>query len=141
VTDTDVRLYRRRKPVFWWVHKPTYFLFVMRELSSLFVAWFVGYLLLLVHAVSQGEAAYRDFVDDTDAWWLVAINVVGFAFLLLHTITWFHLTPKAMVVQVPRHPAVPERLRGWTAPAWLILASQYVGFAVVTVLLVLVVTW
>ena len=138
---TEVRLYRQRKPVFWWVKKKTYFLFVMRELSSIFVAWFVVYLLLLVHAVSEGGSAYRDFVDDADAWWLVAINAVGFAFLLLHTVTWFHLTPKAMVVQIPRHQLVPERLRGWTAPAWLIIGSQYVGLVVVTGLVVLAVTW
>jgi fumarate reductase subunit C len=138
---TEVRLYRKRTPVFWWVRRPTYFLFVMRELSSLFVAWFVGYLLLLLHAVSKGEAAYRDFMDAADAWWLVAINVVAFAFVVLHTITWFHLTPKAMVVQVPDHPRVPARLRGWTAPAWLIIASQYAGLAVTTAAIALAVTW
>jgi fumarate reductase subunit C len=138
---TDVHLYRKRTPVFWWVRKPTYFLFVMRELSSFFVAWFVGYLLLLLHAVSQGEAAYRDFMADADAWWLVAINVVAFAFVVLHTITWFHLTPKAMVLQVPRHPRVPARLRGWTAPAWLIIASQYAGLVLMTAVIALVVTW
>jgi fumarate reductase subunit C len=115
---TDVHLYRRRVPVFWWTRKPTYFLFVMRELSSVFVAWFVVYLLLLLHAISKGDSAYQDFLDDADAPWLVALNVLGFAFLALHTITWFHLTPKAMVVKV----------RHWTAPASLILASQYVGF-------------
>jgi fumarate reductase subunit C len=138
---TDVRLYRKRMPVFWWVRKPTYFLFVMRELSSLFVAWFVVYVLLLVHAVSEGDAAYRDFVDDADAWWLVALNVLGFAFLVLHTITWFHLTPKAMVLEIPRHPRVPARLQGWRAPAWLIIGSQYAGLVVMTALIALVVTW
>ena len=37
--------------------KRTYFVFVLRELSSLFVAWFVLFLLLLVRAVPP-EAAY-----------------------------------------------------------------------------------
>ena len=138
---TDVHLYRKRTPVFWWVRKPTYFLFVMRELSSFFVAWFVVYLLLLLHAVSQGDAAYRDFMDEADAWWLVAINVIAFGFVVLHTITWFHLTPKAMVLQVPRHPRVPAKLRGWTAPAWLIIASQYAGLVVMTAAIALVVMW
>ena len=138
---SDVQLYRKRIPVFWWVRKPTYFLFVMRELSSLFVAWYVVYLLLLVHAVSQGDSAYRDFLDEADAPWLVALNVLGFAFLVLHTVTWFHLTPKAMVLQIPHHPRVPAKLRGWTAPGWLIIGSQYAGFVVMAVLITLVVTW
>ncbi len=127
---SEVRLYRRRVPVFWWIRKRSYFLFVMRELSSLFVAWFVVYLLLLLHALSRGEAAYQDFLDEADAPWLVALNVLGLAFLVLHTITWFHLTPKAMVVKV----------RSWTAPPWLILASQYVGLLVVSALVLWLVT-
>ncbi|MDP9181820.1 MAG: fumarate reductase subunit C, partial [Actinomycetota bacterium] len=67
--EGDVRLYKRKTPTFWWVRKPTYFLFVMRELSSIFVAWFVVYLLLFVHAVSKGDAAYQEFLDDADAPW------------------------------------------------------------------------
>jgi fumarate reductase subunit C len=138
---SEVRLYRKPTPVFWWVRKPTYFLFVMRELSSFFVAWFVVYLLLLLHAVSQGDAAYRDFLDEAAAPWLVALNVLGFAFLVLHTVTWFHLTPKAMVLQIPRHPRVPAPLRGWTAPGWLIIGSQYVGLVIMAALITLAVTW
>ena len=55
--------WRRPISTWWWLRKRTYFVFVMRELSSLFVAWFVLFLLLLVRAVSQGEAAYEDFLD------------------------------------------------------------------------------
>lgn len=140
MTD-DVHLYRRKLPVWWWVRKRSYFLFVMRELSSFFVAWFVVYLLLLVHAISRGEAAYQDFLDGADAPWLVAVNTLALVFVVLHTITWFHLTPKAMVLRIPRDPHVPERLRGRQVPAWMILVSQYAGLAVVSALVVLVVTW
>jgi fumarate reductase subunit C len=49
-------LYRRPVSVWWWIHKRSYFLFVMRELSSLFIAWLVLYLLLFVRAVTRGEA-------------------------------------------------------------------------------------
>ena len=53
----------------------------MRELSSIFVAWLVLYLLLFVRAVGRGEAAYDDFLDWAASPWLVALNVVAFAFL------------------------------------------------------------
>ena len=54
-----------RRPIstWWWLRKRTYFVFVMRELSSLFVAWYVLFLLLLVRAVDRGDAAYADFLD------------------------------------------------------------------------------
>lgn len=116
-------VWQRRMSTWWWLRKPTYFLFVMRELSSFFVAWFVLFLLLLVRAVDRGETYYADFLDWAASPLIVTINVVGFAFIVLHTVTWFSLTPKAMVLQV----------RGHVVPGWLIIGVQYVGLAVVSV--------
>lgn len=118
----DDLLYRRRVPVLWWLRKRTYFVFVMRELSSIFIAWLVLYLLLFVRAVGNGEAAYEEFLDDAASPWLVTINVIAFAFIVLHTVTWFSLTPQAMVV----------RLRGRQVPGVAIIVAQYAGLAVVS---------
>ena len=113
-----------RRPIstWWWVRKRTYFVFVMRELSSLFVAWFVLFLLLLVRAVDRSEAAYADFLDWAASPVIVVINVVGFVFIVLHAVTWFSLTPQALALQV----------RGRQVPGWLIIGAQYVGLAVVS---------
>ena len=117
----DLR-YRRTPPVFWWLRKRSYFVFVMRELSSLFIAWLVLYLLLFVRAVGRGETAYADFLDWASSPWLVVLNVVAFAFVVLHTITWFSLTPQAMVLD----------LRGRRVPAAAIIGAQYAGLVVVS---------
>ena len=122
--------YRRPVSVWWWTRKRTYFLFVMRELSSLFIAWLVLYLLLLIRAVDHGPAAYADFLDRAASPWLVVLNVVAFGFVLLHTVTWFSLTPQAMVVSV----------RGRRVPAAAIIAGQYAGLVVVSALVYWLVT-
>jgi fumarate reductase subunit C len=127
---TEVRAYRRTMSTWWWVRKPSYFLFVMRELSSIFVAWFVLYLLLLVSAVGRGEAAYRDFLDLAGHPLVVAVNVVALGFIVLHTVTWFSLTPKAMDARVGGRPVPPVAVIG----------SQYVGLAVVSAFVVWLVT-
>ena len=57
---SDELLYRRPVSVWWWTRKRSYFMFVMRELSSLFIGWLVFYLLLFVRAVAHGEAAYLE---------------------------------------------------------------------------------
>ena len=126
----DDLLYRRPVPLWWWLHKRTYFVFVMRELSSIFIAWLVLYLMLFVRAIGNGEAAYHDFLDDAASPWLVTLNVIAFAFVVLHTVTWFSLTPKAMVL----------RVRARQVPGWAIIAAQYVGLAVVSALLLWLVT-
>ena len=113
-----------RRPIstWWWLRKRTYFVFVMRELSSLFVAWYVLFLLMLIRAVDRSEAAYADFLDWAASPVIVVINVVGFAFIVLHAVTWFSLTPQAMALQ----------LRGRPVPGWLIIGVQSVGLAVVS---------
>ena len=50
--------------------------------------------------------------------------------MVLHTVTWFSLTPKAMDV----------RSVGRPLPAWAVIASQYVGLAVVSVFVFWLVT-
>lgn len=121
-TTTDDLLYRRPISTWWWTRKRSYFVFVMRELSSIFVAWFVVFLLLLVRAVGSGEAAYDDFLDWAASPWVLVPNVVATGFLVLHTVTWFNLTPQAMAL----------RVRGQPVPPALVIASQYVGLAVVS---------
>ncbi|WP_158847778.1 fumarate reductase subunit C [Saccharothrix deserti] len=87
------------KPIstLWWLRRPSYFLFALRELSSVFVAWFVVYLLMLVSAISAGPEAYHRFLDWSTGRVLV-LNVVALLFVLLHAVTWFNLAPRAMVV-------------------------------------------
>lgn len=116
--------YRRPISTWWWLRKRTYFVFVMRELSSLFVGWYVLFLLLLVRAVGQGEAAYEDFLDWAASPVVVVVNLVAFAFIVLHTVTWFGVTPQAMAL----------RVRGKPVPAPLVIGAQYVGLVVVSAL-------
>ena len=119
---TALPTYKRRMPVLWWVRKRTYFVFVMRELSSIFVAWFVLFLLLTARAVGQGEAQYQDFLDWAASPLVVTVNVIAAAFLVLHTITWFSLTPQAMDLRVAGRPV----------PGPAVIAAQYAGLVVVS---------
>ena len=119
---TDPLTWRRPVSTWWWMRKRTYFVFVMRELSSLFVAWYVLFLLLLVRAVGQGDAAYQDFLDWAASPVVVVIDVVAFVFIVLHAVTWFSLTPQAMAL----------RVRGQPVPGALVIAAQYAALAVVS---------
>jgi len=120
------RWYRPRISTFWWLHRRSYLVFVVRELSSVFVAWFVAFLLLLANAVAQGDAEYRRFLDWSASPWVIVLNVVALAFVVFHTITWLNLAPRAMVV----------RLRGKQVPPVLVAALNYVAWAVLSALVV-----
>lgn len=123
-TEFHPRWHRPRMSVFWWVGRRSYLVFVLRELSSVFVAWTVVFLLLLVHAVSQGGKQYRQFLNLSSNPWMLALNVVTLAFLLFHAITWFNLAPSAMVV----------RLRGKRVPRSAIAGAHFAGWALLSAL-------
>ena len=109
------RWYRARVSTYWWLKSRANLKFILRELSSVFVAWFVVTLMLQIRAVSQGPEAYQEFQEWLRSPTLIALNGIAFLFVLFHAITWFNLAPKAMVV----------RLRGRRVPDLVIAGSNY----------------
>jgi fumarate reductase subunit C len=117
------RWLRRRVSTYWWLEKGSYFAFVLREGSCLFVAWFVFYLLLLIRDVLQGEAAYQALLAWSARPSILLLNIVSFAFLLLHAVTFFDAAPRALVVHVGSK-RVPERMIGLSHyAAWLVASA------------------
>jgi len=124
------RLYKPRMSMWWWLSRRSYTAFVLRELSSVFVAWSVVFLLLMVRAVSQGPAEYERFLDWAASPWLLALNVVTLAFVLYHAITFVNLTPQAMVVKLGGRRVPPRVLAGSIYLVWL-LVSAFLAWLVV----------
>jgi fumarate reductase subunit C len=120
------RWIRPRVSTYWWLGSRPYLAFILRELSSVFVAWFVVYLLLLVRALGRGQTAYQDFLAWSGHPLVLLLNVVTFFFIVFHAVTWFNLAPKAMVV----------RVGGTKVPGLAIGASNYAAWAVASALIV-----
>jgi fumarate reductase subunit C len=116
------RWYRRRVSVWWWLQKPSYAGFVLRELTSVFVAFFAAVYLWQLHALAQGPDAYARFLARLKTPLLLTLDTVALLFVLFHAITWFNLTPKAMVL----------RVRGQRVPDWVIVGSSYAIWLVVS---------
>ena len=101
-TEYHQRWLRRPVSTYWWLEKPAYFAFILREGSCMFVLWFVIYLLLLVQAVRQGETSYQQFLAWSATPGILLLNVVTFLFMVYHAVTFFQAAPQAMVVHVGR---------------------------------------
>jgi fumarate reductase subunit C len=117
-TEHHPRWYRERVSTYWWLWRWRYLRFVLRELSSVAVAYFVAVTLLQIRALLRGPEAYATFTERLGSPLLLALSAVSFLFVLYHAVTWFHLAPAAMVV----------RLRGRRVPAWAIVASNYAAW-------------
>lgn len=118
------RWYRSAVPVFWWVRRRSYLMFVLRELSSVFIAWAVVFVLLLVNAVAQGPGEYHRFLDWAATPWVVLLNVVTLAFVLLHSVTWlFTLSPHAMAIRLRGRRLPPVAVGTANLFAWVLVTA------------------
>jgi fumarate reductase subunit C len=117
------KAWRKRTSTWWWLGRGSYFFFVMREMSSVFVAWTIIYILLLTRAVSHGDVAYEQFMAWSAHPLVILVQAVTLLFLLIHTITWFQLVPRVMVVDLGGGRKIP--------PA-VVAGSNYLAWIVVT---------
>jgi fumarate reductase subunit C len=117
-TEYLPKTFRTRMSTWWWLGRWSYLKFILRELSSVFVAWFVIVTLLQISAVKRGPAHYAEFQQWLRSPILVALNALSLSFVIFHAVTWFNLAPKAMAI----------RVRGSRVPNLLIAAPNYVAW-------------
>jgi len=121
-TEFHPRWYRPPVSVYWWLKQRQYLTFILRELSSVFVALFVVMTLFQLRALKNGPEAYAHFQQRLQSPLIVALNIVGLFFVVFHSITWFNLTPSA----------VPVRFGGKRVPGFLIAAPSYIAWIVIS---------
>jgi fumarate reductase subunit C len=121
-TEYHPRWYRTRVSTYWWLRRWSYLKFILRELSSVFVAYFVVLTLLQIHALSQGRDAYARWQQSLRHPVLLTLNSLSLLFVLFHTVTWFNLAPRAM----------PVRVGGKRIPDFWVAAPNYVAWLAIS---------
>lgn len=114
-TPYHPKWYRRRVSVWWWLQKRIYTTFVLRELTSVFVAFFAVLSLWQLRALVAGPEAYARFAARLRTPLFLVLDTIALVFLLFHAVTWFNLAPTAMVV----------RVGGKRVPDWVVAGSNY----------------
>jgi len=122
-TPYHPKWYRRRVSVWWWLEKRSSTVFVLRELTSVAVAFFAIVCLWQVRAVTQGPEAYARFLAWLRTPLFLVLNAVAFLFVLFHAVTWFNLAPKAMVVRLQGRRLPDGIIAGANYAAWLVLSA------------------
>ena len=128
---TPIREYRQPVSRYWWVKRRSYLLFMLREISCVFVAWSVVYLLLLVHAIGAGRDSYARFLDWSVNPFVIALNIVALIFVLLHAVTWFASAPRAIVPHIRGRRVPPDAVLAGHYAAWLVV-SAFVAWLVLS---------
>jgi len=120
------KLYYPKMPRTWWLRKPAYLLFMLRELSSVFIAVFLVVFLVQIYQLTKGPDAYAAFVQKLSSPGWIVFHIVALLFALLHSITWFQSTAVVMPLrlgerELPRNLVFVLNIGAWVAVSAVIL--------------------
>ncbi len=118
------RPYVRKVERTWWLGHRRYVVYMIRELTSLFVALYCVLLAVGLVRLAEGQAAWDGFVAAISRPWAVLFQLLCLAFAAFHSVSWFAVTPKAM----------PLRIKGEAVPPRTIVAAHYVIWAALSLL-------
>jgi fumarate reductase subunit C len=104
--------YPRQTSKTWFVTRWPYRIFMLRELSAVFLAGYTILLVVLVANVHDGANAFTDFRNTLRSPALIAFNAVALLFALLHTVTWFQAMPKVLPLRYGRDRRLALALAG-----------------------------
>jgi len=111
-------LYYPKLPATWWLSRPNYVRFMIREVTSVFIAAFLVVLLVQIHRVGQGPEAYAALMARLASPGWLLFHVVALAFAIYHSITWFNLTGVVQVVRIGDRQLPPALIVGGALAAW-----------------------
>lgn len=117
------KLYYPKMPAMWWLGKRNYFIFMMRELSSVFVALFLVIFLVQLYQLGEGRESYAAFMQKFSSPGWVIFHLVALLFTVLHSVTWFQSA--AVILQL--------KLGQWEVPRRLILGLHMGAWFVASV--------
>jgi len=114
--------YLRPLPAWWWLRRRRYLVYMVRELTSLFIGAYAALLLVGVLRLAEGRAAYEAFLAALASPAGLAFQALVLVAALIHTTSWFGLAPKA----------VPGRVGGARIRPAAVVAGHYVVWALLS---------
>jgi fumarate reductase subunit C len=116
------RPYYPKMPATWWLRNRRYFLFILRELTSVFIAIFLVVFLIEIAQLTRGPEEYAAFLRRLESPGWIAFHVLALLFALYHSLTWFALTSRVQVVRVGGRQVPPPLLNAGIIGGWLVLS-------------------
>jgi len=112
------RPYVRKLQRSWWLGQRRYVLYMIRELTSLFVAFYSALLVVGSVRLAQGRVAWEGYVAAISSPLGVVFQLLCLLFAVYHSVTWFAVTPKAMPLSLGGERVADKTIVGVHYAAW-----------------------
>ena len=80
----------------WWKRNAYFKKYMLREVTAFFVAGYALVLLAGVIRLSQGPAAFNEWLAGLGSRWSIGLHVILLVIFLYHTYSFFEIMPKTM---------------------------------------------
>lgn len=126
---TKPQMYYRRMPLFWYLQRPSYMRYMLRELTCIWIGAYAITLIVGLLRLAQGPAAWEEFWQAFSSPPGIAFQSVALVFTLYHTISWFQLAPSTMPIWRGEIRVPPAQIR----------LAHYLVFGVISITILLIV--
>jgi fumarate reductase subunit C len=111
----------------WWLQRRPWTLYMLREVTALFVLGYAVFLIVLIYQVAQGPETLAAFVEGLKSPVSLILHLLVLLMALYHTVTWLNATPKAIVLWRGEERVPPETLITASYVIWLALSVLVAG--------------
>lgn len=118
-------------PTTWWLQRWPYTKFMIRDITSVFIAGYCLFLMCLLYQATEGTADFVKFYEGLRSPISLVLHAIAFIFAVIHSVTFFNLTPRAIVVFRGE-----EKL-----PEGVIVGLHYAMWVLASGVLVLIALW
>lgn len=115
----------------WFMQKPFYRAYMIRESTSIFIGLWTINLLIGLLSLSQGEQAWQAWLDWQRHPLMIGFSLSVFLMAMYHTTTWFATVPKTL----------PPLIAGKKVPAKLVVLAHWMGFVIASLIILVALTW
>jgi len=109
-------------PATWWLANRHLALFMVRELTCVFVAGYAVFLMILLFRFGQGREAFHQFFEGLRSPASILLHLITLAFVGYHSVTSFNAAPVLMIVWRGEEKVAPNLIVGANYALWLIVS-------------------
>ena len=115
--------YVRAVPRFsWFLRQPRYLRYMAREVTCVFIGAYAVLLLVALQRLSEGRQSYEAFLQALASPAGVVFHLIVLVFALIHTTSWFNVTPKALPIQIGEEFLPGHIIVGAHYAVWLVFS-------------------
>ena len=115
----------------WFMDKPYYRAYILREATSIFIALWTFNLLFGLFKLGQGAEAWQNWLHLQGHPLMIAFSLIVFLMAAFHTITWFATVPKTL----------PPLIAGKKVSARLVVLTHWLAFIAVSLIILAGLMW